>query len=52
MMERLCVDGLHTGVSTENDELIILFDCEQMHIYDMRGVELDSKVKGYPVTEI
>ena len=47
LSERIDMDSLHSVIATKNQELIIFFDAQDMHVYDMRTASLDNKTKDY-----
>ena len=51
MSEIINTRTCHTAVSTKNDELLILFDDKDMHIFDMRDVTLDRR-GGYVASKM
>ena len=51
MSEIINTSCCHTAVSTRNDELLILFDDKDMHIFDMRDVTLDKR-GGYVASKM
>mmetsp|Transcript_35145 Transcript_35145/g.42978 ORF Transcript_35145/g.42978 Transcript_35145/m.42978 type:complete len:105 (-) Transcript_35145:341-655(-) len=52
MAKRVCMESIHSVVTTKNEELILLFDQNDMHIYDMTQAELDEKTRSYVVTDV
>ena len=49
MAARIDDSSLHSVVATAGEDLIILVDNQDMHVYNLIGVELDWKVRGYKV---
>jgi len=46
------VSSLHTVVSTKGEELLIFFDKNDMHVFNMRTARLDPEIGGYRVTDV
>ena len=52
LAQRVCTESIHSVVATKNEELIILFDKSDMHIYNMQTATHDPQRSSYEIQDV
>ena len=52
MADKIDVESCHVGVATDEDDILILIDNQDMHIIDLRNLKVNKDVGGYIVDNL